>query len=415
MLLFGFATYLTNSLSLATVSAVTDKLQQQDVEGAGHALSAALVTGTVIGCIILVAFQVFSRQLIVLTGAAAELVGPSVSYLKIRAWSAPAVLITMVAQSGLLAQKDSLTPLIWVVVQTILNIVGDVLLIKVWKGGLPGAAWATLLSQLAGTAGLVWMMGSKGKIRPSLRVPRRHELRMLNNTAGPATVLYACKNICYLMLQGTATTLQPLLVAGHQPCRAEVASLQVWNLFAYCHAPMEQAALAFLPTLRDRTEANELVKLLIGVGVVVGVITAIAAAGFPSLLPQAFTSDQALWPVMRSIAPQAVGSMLFCALDITLTGVLMAERDLPFIAKTMACNMFVLAGYFAVARAKRWQLRGVWSGLMLFFFVRMMQSSTRVWLLLFRGKKKAPAAEGSVIESVPERSGLIAQTEIEDV
>ena len=42
--------------------------------------------------------QVFSRQLIVLTGAAAELVGPSVSYLKIRAWSAPAVLITMVAQ-----------------------------------------------------------------------------------------------------------------------------------------------------------------------------------------------------------------------------------------------------------------------------------------------------------------------------
>ncbi len=37
------------------------------------------------------------------------------------------------------------------------------------------------------------------QIRPSLRVPRRHELRMLNNTAGPATVLYACKNICYLM------------------------------------------------------------------------------------------------------------------------------------------------------------------------------------------------------------------------
>ena len=52
---------LRSCLLQATVSAVTDKLQQQDVEGAGHALSAALVTGTVIGCIILVAFQV-SRQ-----------------------------------------------------------------------------------------------------------------------------------------------------------------------------------------------------------------------------------------------------------------------------------------------------------------------------------------------------------------
>ena len=51
--------------------------------------------------------QVFSRQLIVLTGAAAELVGPSVSYLKIRAWSAPAVLITMVAQVSPAAAQQS--------------------------------------------------------------------------------------------------------------------------------------------------------------------------------------------------------------------------------------------------------------------------------------------------------------------
>ena len=56
--------YLTSCSSLlqATVSAVTDKLQQQDVEGAGQTLSAALVTGTVIGCIILVAFQVSSSM-----------------------------------------------------------------------------------------------------------------------------------------------------------------------------------------------------------------------------------------------------------------------------------------------------------------------------------------------------------------
>ena len=123
----------------------------------------------------------------------------------------------------------------------------------------------------------------------------------------------------------------------------------------------------------------------------------------------------ATFALQQPLVPQAIGSMLFCALDITLTGVLMAERDLPFIAKTMACNMFVLAAYFAVARAKRWQLRGVWSGLMLFFFVRMMQSSTRVWLLLFRGKRRGPAAEASVTESIPERSGLVAQTEIDDV
>ena len=34
------------------------------------------------------------------TGAAPALIAPSVTYLKIRAWSAPAVLISMVAQVG---------------------------------------------------------------------------------------------------------------------------------------------------------------------------------------------------------------------------------------------------------------------------------------------------------------------------
>ena len=42
--------------------------------------------------------QFFSRQMVGFTGAASALIEPSVVYLKIRAWSAPAVLVSMVAQ-----------------------------------------------------------------------------------------------------------------------------------------------------------------------------------------------------------------------------------------------------------------------------------------------------------------------------
>ena len=71
---------------------------------------------------------------------------------------------SLTVQSGLLAQQDSFAPMLWVGVQTVLNIIGDVLLIKVMGLGLEGAAWATVLSQLAGTIGLIWMLTFRGQV-----------------------------------------------------------------------------------------------------------------------------------------------------------------------------------------------------------------------------------------------------------
>lgn len=67
---------------------------------------------------------------------------------------------------------------------------------------------------------------------------------------------------------------------------------------------MEQAALAFLPGIESRQEYKEWVKLLVGVGLLVGVVTALLATGVPYYLPFLFTPDVELWPIMKSIAPQ---------------------------------------------------------------------------------------------------------------
>ena len=69
---------------------------------------------------------------------------------------------------------------------------------------------------------------------------------------------------------------------------------------------MEQAALAFLPGITDEHEYQEYVKLLLGVGVFVGVTTSLLAAGVPSILPHLFTPDQRLWPIMKGMAPQVI-------------------------------------------------------------------------------------------------------------
>lgn len=101
-----------------------------------------------------------------------------------------------------------------------------------------------------------------------------------------------------LCLQGSATALRPALVAAHQ------VVWQVWNLCAFGHVPMEQAALAFLPGVQNRQEYREWVKLLAGVGLFVGLVTALLATGLPYYMPFLFTPDVQLWPIMKSIAPQ---------------------------------------------------------------------------------------------------------------
>lgn len=373
MLIFNLFTYIFTAITITTVSLVADKLRKQDISAAGDALSSALFVATVFGLLIQAVLLVYSKQMVVLTGAAPALLEPSVTYLKIRAWSAPAVLISMVAQAGLLAQQDSFAPFIWVAVQSVLNVVGDLVLIMYFKQGLAGAAWATVVSQLVGTIGLVWMYSFRGQVRPKVQLPTLSQLTELSSTFGPASLIYIFKSLCYMMLQSSATALRPALVAAHQ------VLWQVWNLCAFGHTPMEQAALAFLPAIPDRNEYKELVKLLLGVGIVVGAVTAFVATSVPYYLPFLFTPDAQLWPIMKSIAPQCVISMMLCAMDVSAAGILMACKDLLFLAQAMTVSLAVLVGYFSVAKAQGWQLGGIWWGLALFFLIRAVQSSFRVY------------------------------------
>ena len=45
---------------------------------------------------------------------------------------------------------------------------GDLLLIQHFQQGLTGAAWATVLSQLVGTIGLIWMLTFRGQVSANI-------------------------------------------------------------------------------------------------------------------------------------------------------------------------------------------------------------------------------------------------------
>lgn len=184
-------------------------------------------------------FLQFGPQLLRLTGADPAVLVYAATYLRIRALALPAVItvqarprgwqqcsgrwrgvdallqccdatlltlqhccapLPQVAQAGLLAQRDSLSPFRVVLATSCASLAGDLLFIGRLGLGVAGAAWTTVLAQYLGAVLLLRSL-RRSAVRPRLLVPSGSELRALMDTFGVLTIFYACKNFSYLMLQ----------------------------------------------------------------------------------------------------------------------------------------------------------------------------------------------------------------------
>jgi Na+-driven multidrug efflux pump len=161
------------------------------------------------------------------------------------------------------------------------------------------------------------------------------------------------------------------------------AVFSVWNLLAFTTAPLEQAALAYVPAAASRGEHRSTLQLLLALSVAIGCGCGLLAAGVPLLTPQLLTRDAAVWPCMARVAPLALLAMVLTAADVGATGVLLAKRDLAYVARAYALTLAVLAVFVStcVRGPDGLGLVGVWAGLVLFFGMRCVQSVGRLlWL-----------------------------------
>jgi hypothetical protein len=70
-----------------------------------------------------------------------------------------------VAQSGLLAQQDSRTPALTVLLSVLVSLLGTVVLVAGLGWGLAGAAITTTITQYVGAAALLYALSIRGKVR----------------------------------------------------------------------------------------------------------------------------------------------------------------------------------------------------------------------------------------------------------
>jgi MATE family multidrug resistance protein len=81
-------------------------------------------------------------------------------YFAIRIWSAPAALINMVLLGWLLGMQNAKAPMFLLIISNVVNILFSVLFVIVFKWGVAGVAWASLLSDYISLLSGLWIVSS---------------------------------------------------------------------------------------------------------------------------------------------------------------------------------------------------------------------------------------------------------------
>jgi len=155
------------------------------------------------------------------TTAAAQqmaLASACTKYVAIRALALPAVVVTTIAQAICIGTKDTKTPMISVGFAAVCNFVGDLILVKGFRQGIAGAAWATSFSQFLAAGLLLRALKRRGILerKETLQEPKSALL------SSPASTVTTTKQLLSFIPFLFVMTIK---IGWHNSCTATAASL----------------------------------------------------------------------------------------------------------------------------------------------------------------------------------------------
>ncbi len=452
--------YLTYFLSIATTSKLATSLAQFDYRDlqvtCSHILGIAGILG---GIITATVYTVGTPLLTWCAGDAgnAALIQAALSYTRIRCSVSILSIMGMVAQSICLAVQDTTTPVVAVVVASLVNIIGDGTLIP--KFGIQGAAAATAAASVASTVVLLASIREKvkkwnrlanmtktvngnnnGATKQTIVVDGKPVLKQKNATTvsiesirnGTAVSLVSNtvpfstdndddKSIPFLslpdqrsfgdllslvgpiffVLLGKIVCYSSLTLKATSFGMLSVATHNIMMRIFFFHATfgdsLTQAAQTYLPSTlleRDNTNMKRLLKKLVVLATGIGLAT-FASTKIVLKMGRLFTSNVEIVASMAKHTNFISLAVLLHSFIMVLEGAIIATGDLKYLVATYSCTMGVL---FAQLKFASPHFAAVWFALLLFQTLRLLQFKSRViYRVLFQpSATKRPVTDGAV-------------------
>ena len=165
-LILGFAQGLTAGLSII----VAQRFGAQDYRGVKKSFATGIVLSGVVTVILTLFSWFFMRPILVLMQTPAAIIEDSYTFISIIMWGIVASMGFNLLSNVIRAVGDSRTPLVFLIIATIVNIALDVVLIVYFRVGVAGAGIATVSAQAV--AGILCLNYIKRRM-PNLQLSRK--------------------------------------------------------------------------------------------------------------------------------------------------------------------------------------------------------------------------------------------------
>lgn len=175
------------------------------------------ICSIVFAIVLTLASVIFCRRILIVMNTPADIIDHAYNYIVVIFIGIPTVFLYNMVSGVIRSLGDSKTPVVFLVLSSIINVVLDFFLILVCKIGVAGAGWATVTSQLiSGLTCLIYMYKKYDILKgdKSERVLDRRFITNLCMNGVPMGLQYSITAIGSTILQAAVNTLGSTYVAA---------------------------------------------------------------------------------------------------------------------------------------------------------------------------------------------------------
>ena len=360
--LFSMAFVLFNFLAYGTTPRVGQAVGEDDREAAGRAVVRALTLAVLVGIVALLVLQAAAPLLLRIMGAQGELMGPALSYLRVRALAGPALLIITASNGAFRGYQDTRTPMLVTVGFNIVNASLDPLFIFVFGWGVAGAAAATVIAQWLGALAFLYLLLVRRReaLGITLTWPALHTLIPFLKTGRDLLLRTGALVGTMTLATAVAARVSVTAVAAHQ-----VAN-QLWTFLALVVDALAVAGQALVSKhlgAEDPGTARAVSDRLVQWGLGVGVALGLAFFALRPVLPYFFTNDATTIAALLGVYPFVALLQPLNGLVFVGDGIYMGAEAFGYLAKAMIGTAGAAAVVLLLVIPMGWGLAGVWWGI----------------------------------------------------
>jgi len=389
------------SLSVVVTDRISTCRAQGNPRGGELSMSVAITIAVYLGLAFGLGMLLLPRQVLTLIGANEEIMADAVAFMRVRALSVPALLVSIAVEGAYRAFLDLRTPFVVIAAAAVLNVALNAWLLFGLSFGVRGSALATTASSWFAALSFAAALHLQGGQRfspeggeASEQKPRSHFLRdgvlfwrVCGSPVWRREAAVLCGRCAVLVMRASmivavysvagavAARIGTAEVAGHQVLR-QLLSLQVCLTWAYMSVGQSLVANLYESGAEGRATAGKVAERVVLYGTLTASVLCFGTWLARDSLPSVVVDDAS---VLRAIKPAMLPAcvMLLASANNAFEGVLLGAGDVVFCtrsffpaAATAVAILFYSLWWHADLRAIWWALACYYCILFALFFAR---------------------------------------------